>query len=97
MYFARDRALCDLNGLVEEKAVFPAAYLGGELLRKVRQFLPFIRVEECGPVKWRTPRIGGDPVVYAAKHHVTEKMFMRVDVTEEFPFLVTKMSPYYDR
>jgi hypothetical protein len=28
---------------------------------------------------------------------VTEKFFMRVDVTEEFPFLVTKMSPYYDR
>jgi len=27
----------------------------------------------------------------------TEKFFMRVDVTEEFPFLVTKMSPYYDR
>jgi PatG C-terminal len=28
---------------------------------------------------------------------VTEKFFPRVDVTEEFPFLVTKMSPYYDR
>jgi hypothetical protein len=28
---------------------------------------------------------------------VTEKLFVRVDVTEEFPFLVTKMSPYYDR
>ena len=27
---------------------------------------------------------------------VTEKFFTRVDVTEEFPFLVTKMSPYYD-
>ncbi len=27
---------------------------------------------------------------------VTEKFFVRVDVTEEFPFLVTKMSPYYD-
>jgi hypothetical protein len=27
----------------------------------------------------------------------TEKFFIRVDVTEEFPFLVTKMSPYYDR
>ena len=27
----------------------------------------------------------------------TEKCFARVDVTEEFPFLVTKMSPYYDR
>jgi len=28
---------------------------------------------------------------------VTEKYFVRVDVTEEFPFLVTRMSPYYDR
>jgi hypothetical protein len=27
---------------------------------------------------------------------VIEKYFTRVDVTEEFPFLVTKMSPYYD-
>lgn len=25
-----------------------------------------------------------------------EKFFVRVDVTEEFPFLVTKLSPYYD-
>jgi len=28
---------------------------------------------------------------------VTDKYFCRVDVTEEFPFLVTKLSPYYDR
>jgi hypothetical protein len=28
---------------------------------------------------------------------VTEKFFVRVDVTEEFPFLVTKLLPYYDR
>lgn len=28
---------------------------------------------------------------------VTEKFFVRVDVTEMFPFLVTKISPYYDR
>jgi PatG Domain len=28
---------------------------------------------------------------------VNEKYFVRVDVTEEFPFLVTKMSPYYER
>jgi len=26
-----------------------------------------------------------------------EKYFVRCDVTEEFPFLVTKMSPYFDR
>jgi hypothetical protein len=28
---------------------------------------------------------------------VTEKSFVRVDVTEAFPFLVSKMAPYYDR
>ena len=28
---------------------------------------------------------------------VIEKFFVRVDVSEEFPFLVTKLSPYYDR
>jgi hypothetical protein len=28
---------------------------------------------------------------------VTEKFFVRVDVTEQFPFLVTKLAPYYDR
>jgi PatG C-terminal/Subtilase family len=31
------------------------------------------------------------------KTDVGEKYFVRVDVTEEFPFLVTRMSPYYDR
>jgi hypothetical protein len=29
--------------------------------------------------------------------HFTEKFFVRCDMTEEFPFLVTKMSPYYNR
>jgi hypothetical protein len=28
---------------------------------------------------------------------VVEKQFLRVDVTEQFPFLVTKLSPYFDR
>jgi PatG C-terminal len=28
---------------------------------------------------------------------VSDKFFVRVDVTEEFPFLVTKMASYYDR
>jgi PatG C-terminal len=31
------------------------------------------------------------------KTDVTDKLFVRVDVTEEFPFLITRMSPYYDR
>lgn len=28
---------------------------------------------------------------------ITEKYFVRVDVTEEFPFIVSRMSPYYGR
>lgn len=39
-------------------------------------------------------------VVFAYTHRQTDvidKHFVRVDVTEEFPFLVTKMSPYCDR
>lgn len=27
----------------------------------------------------------------------TEKFCVRIDVSEEFPFLITKMSPYYNR
>ena len=39
-------------------------------------------------------------VIFSFTHRTTgfpEKSFVRVDVTEEFPFLVTKMLPYYDR
>jgi hypothetical protein len=39
-------------------------------------------------------------VIFSLTHRktdVTEKFFTRVDVSEEFPYLVTKMSPYYDR
>jgi hypothetical protein len=39
-------------------------------------------------------------VVFAYTHRhtdVTDKYLARVDVTEEFPFLVTKLAPYYER
>jgi PatG C-terminal len=39
-------------------------------------------------------------VIFSFTHRTTgfpEKSFVRVDVTEEFPFLVTRMCPYYDR
>jgi hypothetical protein len=38
-------------------------------------------------------------VIFSYTHRetdVTEKYFVRVDVTEEFPFLVTRISPYFD-
>ena len=39
-------------------------------------------------------------VVFSFRHResdVVEKQYVRVDVSDEFPFLVTKMSPYYAR
>lgn len=39
-------------------------------------------------------------VIFSYRHRqtdVTEKFFVRVDVTEEFPFLVTRLAPFYDR
>lgn len=39
-------------------------------------------------------------VIFSFTHRetdVTEKYFVRVDVSEEFPFLVTKLSAYFDR
>jgi hypothetical protein len=39
-------------------------------------------------------------VVFSYTNRATEaveKSFVRVDMTDEFPFLVTKLSPYYDR
>ena len=39
-----------------------------------------------------SPRVIGD-----RNTDVVEKFAVRVDVTEEFPFLVTKLSPYFDR
>jgi hypothetical protein len=39
-------------------------------------------------------------VIFSFTHRtndVVEKEYLRVDITEEFPFLVTKMSPYFDR
>lgn len=54
-------------------------------------------------VETRPSRIGGArrivDVIFSYTHRktdVTEKYFVRVDVMEEFPFLVTKLSPYYD-
>lgn len=55
-------------------------------------------------VEVRPSRLSGTrnivQVVFSYTHRqtdVTEKYFVRVDVTEEFPFMVTKLSPYYDR
>ena len=39
-------------------------------------------------------------VIISLNHRINDvvtKQFVRVDITDEFPFLVTKLSPYYDR
>jgi hypothetical protein len=52
----------------------------------------------------RAPSLSGTrkvvDVVFAFTNRSTDvvsKQAVRVDVTDEFPFLVTKLSPYYDR
>jgi hypothetical protein len=64
----------------------------------------FARNSSLSGVEVRSSRLSGgrniaDVVLsYTGRETgVTEKHFVRVDVTEEFPFLVTPMSPYYDR
>lgn len=55
-------------------------------------------------VEVRSSRLGGTrsavDVVFAytdRRNDVEEKMFVRVDVTEQFPFLVKKLAPYFER
>jgi len=55
-------------------------------------------------VEVRPSRLSGTrkivDVIFSYTHRetdVNEKYFVRVDITEEFPFLVTRMSPFYER
>jgi PatG C-terminal len=55
-------------------------------------------------VEARTSRLSGArrilDVVFTYSHRQTdvpERYFVRVDVTEEFPFLVTRLQPYFER
>ena len=64
----------------------------------------FARNSSLSAVEVRPSRLSGTRRVVDAifsytnrQTDVTDKYFVRVDVTDEFPFLVTKMSPYYDR
>lgn len=64
----------------------------------------FARDLSLSGVEVRPSRLGGVraivDVIFAYTNRqtdVTDKHFVRVDVTEEFPFLVTKLAPYYDR
>lgn len=64
----------------------------------------FAQNASLSSVEVRTSPLGGArrivEVVCAYTNRATdftEKSFVRVDVTEEFPFLVSKLAPYYDR
>ncbi len=64
----------------------------------------FARNASLTAVDVRRSQLGGGrnivEVIFSYTNRTTdvvEKLFTRVDVTDEFPFLVTKMSPYYDR
>jgi hypothetical protein len=55
-------------------------------------------------VEVRRSRLSGTrtimDVIFSYTHRrtdVIDKCFCRVDVTEEFPFLATKLSPFYER
>jgi len=54
---------------------------------------------EVRPSRLARPRAIVDVIFSfrSRKTDVVEKLFARVDVSEEFPFLVTKLSPFYDR
>jgi hypothetical protein len=62
------------------------------------------RKEALSSVEVRPSRLSGTrnivDVIFSLNNRNTDvisKMFARVDVTEKFPFLVTKLSPYFDR
>jgi cyclic patellamide precursor peptide PatG len=64
----------------------------------------FARNSSLSAVEARSSTLGGMrrivDVILAFRDRTTDvvdKSFVRVDVTEEFPFLVSKLSPYYDR
>lgn len=63
----------------------------------------FARNASLSAVEVRPSHLGGlrkiDDVIFSYTNRntdVTEKFFVRVDVTDEFPFLVTKLSQYFD-
>ena len=60
--------------------------------------------ESLSAVEVQHSRLSGSrkvlDVIFSFTQRITDvvsKQFVRVDVTEKFPFLVTKLSPYYDR
>jgi hypothetical protein len=75
---------------------YPAIYAGSAAAFADDRGLSGVEVR---PSRLSGPRKILD-VIFSYRHRQTdviEKQYVRVDVTEKFPFLVTKLSPYYDR
>lgn len=101
--FMRIQQLADNAGATDEHRALN--YLA------VRYHAIYAKTAEChgancllSAVEARPSRLSGTrtvvDVIFAYTNRntdVTEKFFVRCDMTEEFPFLVTKLSPYYDR
>jgi hypothetical protein len=101
--FSRIMQMADNAGATDEHRAlnylavrYPAIY--------ARAAESFGNNDSLSAVEVRLSRLSGArkivDVIFSYTHRqtdVTEKYFVRVDVTEEFPFLVTRLSPYYDR
>jgi PatG C-terminal len=101
--FMRIMQLADNAGATDEHRAlnylavrYPAVYaMGAEALARSSS----LSAVEVRPSRLSSTRKIVDAIFSYSNRQtdVTDKYFVRVDVTEEFPFLVTKMSPYYDR
>lgn len=101
--FSRVMQLTDNAGATDEHRVlnylamrYPAIY--GKAAEEFAHDFSLVGVE-VRPSPLRSTRNIVDVIFSYTNRNTdfTEKFFVRVDVTEEFPFLVTKLSPYYDR
>jgi PatG C-terminal len=100
--FSRIRQLADNTGASDENRAlnylavrYPAIY--------AHAAESFGRNRSLTEVTARPSRLSGVrnivDVIFSFTHRetdVTEKHFVRVDVAEKFPFLITKLSPYYE-
>ena len=101
--FSRIQQLADNSGATDEhRALNYLAVRYDAIYAQATE--AFARGQSLTAVDVRPSRLSGvrkivDVIFYFTHRQtdVTEQYFTRVDVTEEFPFLVTKLSPYYTR
>jgi hypothetical protein len=101
--FARIMQLTDNAGATDEHRAlnylamrYPAIY--ATAAEEFAKDFSLTRVEVQPSALSATRRIVDVIFCYTNRNtDFTEKFFVRCDLTEQFPFLLTKMSPYYDR